>query len=58
MSPDAKTIPTKAVIDGRLLRAATWGVTLCTHYFLVAVYTGCLQCFNAVGWAAGRASGL
>ena len=25
-------------------------------YFVVIVY--CLQCFGAVGWAAGRASGL
>ena len=22
------------------------------------VFSGCLQCFDAVGWAAGRASGL
>ena len=26
--------------------------------FLIAVYRVCLQCFDAVGWAAGRASGL
>ena len=31
---------------------ATWGVTLSTRHFLG------LQCFDAVGWVAGRASGL
>ena len=24
----------------------------------LATFTKCLQCFDAVGWAAGRASGL
>ena len=27
-------------------------------YMYVKLYTECLQCFDAVGWAAGRASGL
>ena len=25
---------------------------------LMAIFQQCLQCFDAVGWAAGRASGL
>ena len=28
------------------------------HYSMVPVFCLCLQCFDAVGWAAGRASGL
>jgi len=31
---------------------------LATAGFLVLVLAICLQCFDAVGWAAGRASGL
>jgi len=30
----------------------------CLFYISYHCYTHCLQCFNAVGWAAGRASGL
>ena len=29
------------------------GVCVCVSYHII-----CLQCFDAVGWAAGRASGL
>jgi len=28
------------------------------YYLLVVVDQLCLQCFDAVGWASGRASGL
>ena len=28
------------------------------YYYYAACALGCLQCFDAVGWAAGRASGL
>jgi len=28
------------------------------NFFKTQCRTGCLQCFDAVGWAAGRASGL
>ena len=28
------------------------------HFFLNILKEKCLQCFDAVGWAAGRASGL
>jgi len=27
-------------------------------FILTAIVVECLQCFDAVGWAAGRASGL
>jgi len=27
-------------------------------YFYLFIFSLCLQCFDAVGWAAGRASGL
>jgi len=30
----------------------------CRQLFCTVVVTCCLQCFDAVGWAAGRASGL
>ena len=30
----------------------------CLFYISYHCYTQCLQCFNAVGWVAGRASGL
>ena len=30
---------------------------VCMFYFFLLI-TQCLQCFDAVGWAAGRASGL
>jgi len=30
----------------------------CYRLFLSTTATNCLQCFDAVGWAAGRASGL
>jgi len=30
---------------------------LVTRYCLLAYYMSCLQCFDTVGWAAGRASG-
>jgi len=48
-------------------------VNVCSHHLFVCAYTtelkhiqqikwelalDCLQCFDAVGWAAGRASGL
>ena len=29
-----------------------------TNYYYYYYYYYCLQCFDAVGWAAGRASGL
>jgi len=28
------------------------------HFVVVVISIFCLQCFDAVGWAAGRASGL
>jgi len=28
------------------------------YYYMLKIYIGCLQCLDAVGWAAGRASGL
>jgi len=28
------------------------------HFVIVSVFIWCLQCFDAVGWVAGRASGL
>ena len=28
------------------------------NYLLLTISEECLQCFDAVGWAAGRASGL
>jgi len=28
------------------------------YFILLSVLGACLQCFDAVGWAAGRASGL
>jgi len=31
---------------------------LCCNIFLISFRQICLQCFDAVGWAAGRASGL
>jgi len=35
------------------------GVSITTASVLMQlICTGCLQCFDAVGWAAGRASGL
>jgi len=42
---DPKTKP-KYVVYFSLISVRAWG----EHY--------CLQCFDAVGWAAGRASGL
>ena len=30
----------------------------CPHFLVVLLANMCLQCFDAVGWAAGRASGL
>jgi len=35
-------------------------ITKCPHLFVLVIYCQCfyLQCFDAVGWAAGRASGL
>jgi len=41
-----------ATLDGRPLRRQ---LSTDIHY---TVYTICLQCFDAVGWAAGRAFGL
>jgi len=32
--------------------------TATEEFVLVLMYSFCLQCFDAVGWAAGRASGL
>jgi len=32
--------------------------TATEEFVLVLMYFFCLQCFDAVGWAAGRASGL
>jgi len=35
------------------------GPVIVTYFLLLSVaYISCLQCFDAVGWAAGRASGL
>jgi len=37
------------------------GAACCCHYFsnlFFPVFQLCLQCFDAVGWEAGRASGL
>jgi len=28
------------------------------HFFIFSLAVSCLRCFDAVGWAAGRASGL
>jgi len=39
------------VLLSRLLFVALMNISIC-------VERGCLQCFDAVGWAAGRASGL
>ena len=30
----------------------------CFIYLFIFIFFSCLQCFDAVGWAAGRASGL
>ena len=30
----------------------------CLCYYLFSMFIYCLQCFVAVGWAAGRVSGL
>ena len=35
-----------------------FSVSVCLSLKAVCVHTHCLQCFDAVGWAAGRASGL
>ena len=46
----------------RSLYAASWNCAYRTRTRLTGLLTGtapfCLQCFDAVGWAAGRASGL
>ena len=34
------------------------GMAQFTFTFISALFLFCLQCFDAVGWAAGRASGL
>jgi len=34
------------------------GVHVCTFIVSVTCYLFCLQCFDTVGWAPGRASGL
>ena len=30
----------------------------CVDFHIIVTYVYCLQCFDAVAWAAGRASGL
>ena len=34
------------------------GITDNYHKIIISKWLQCLQCFDAVGWAAGRASGL
>ena len=34
------------------------GIRSCANFILILCFVFCLQCFDAVGWAAGRASGL
>jgi len=67
-SPAAEAQPSGSTLLGPWAGAAALPVTVaaakpawrllteCT--FLPLTYTGGLQCFDAVGWAAGRASGL
>jgi len=33
-------------------------ILCCCYWFGSSYQLQCLQCFNAVGWVAGRASGL
>jgi len=41
------------------LSATAWGLAANTQITTIINMTmNCLQCFDAVGWAAGRASGL
>ena len=44
----------QSVIDVLLIRNQT---NLVLQYFVIS-FVASLQCFDAVGWAAGRASGL
>jgi len=39
-------------------RTKAWFSMPFGNFILIFVYFYCLQCFDAVGWAAGRASGL
>ena len=57
----ATTVPVVGAIDWRKSStpAQVTGVDLRIDYYLYSfLYRYCLQCFDAVGWAAGRASGL
>ena len=55
-----------SIVDGNLDPRSSMGqIPLNINYFINAKYTEyystkyeCLQCFDAVGWVAGRASGL
>ena len=56
----ATTVPVVGAIDWRKSStpAQVTGVDLRIDYYLYSLlYRYCLQCFDAVGWAAGRASG-
>jgi len=40
------------------LSALTYGNNNSHHFMAIIQINLCLQCFDAVGWVAGRASGL
>ena len=46
-----------SLLLGRIAYIECKDVAHCYRYSMVFLYV-CLQCFDAVGWAAGRASGL
>jgi len=47
------------VFGPQKMAIVTWPQTLWRHFTLCILYWAlCLQCFDAVGWAAGRASRL
>jgi len=53
--PGMKGPGTSALLQKRLAQKVG---SLCVQFSVLINYNICLQCFVAVGWATGRASGL
>ena len=46
------------LLTGRLQRPGFFCMISHETHYVDVVFLNCLQCFDAVGWASGRASGL
>jgi len=56
---NASVLEKKCHIAHRHVQVTKWREHITLKYFIILqVLLYCLQCFDAVGWAAGRASGL